>query len=78
MKHIQVFGPGCPKCSKLAQDVEKAAKELGIDYNLEKVTDINIMTGYGIMTTPALAVDGKVKFSGKVPSFDELKKIIKE
>jgi len=76
MKMIQVFGPGCPKCKKLAEDAEKAAKELGIEYQLEKVTDINVMTGYGIMTTPALAVDGQVKITGRCPSVKELKDII--
>lgn len=76
MKFIQVFGPGCPKCKKLAEDAEKAAKELGIEYQIEKITDINVMTGYGIMSTPALAVDGKVKFCGKCPSVQELKEII--
>ena len=76
MKKIQILGTGCPKCKKLSENAEAAAKELGIEYELEKITKINDIMKFGVMVTPALAVDGIVKFSGKVPSMDELKSII--
>lgn len=76
MKEILVLGPGCPKCEKLKNDVEAAAKELGIEYELTKIADINEMMKHGVMSTPALVVDGEVKVVGKVPSVDELKKML--
>jgi len=76
MKKLQVLGTGCPKCKKLAENAEAAAKALGIEYELEKVTDINKIMKFGVMITPALAVDGEVKTAGKVPSVDEIKSMI--
>ncbi len=76
MKKIQVLGTGCPKCKKLAENTETAAKALGIEYEIEKVTDINEIMKFGVMMTPALAVDGQVKVVGKVPSSDEIKDIL--
>ena len=76
MKTLQILGPGCGNCRRLAENTEKAAKELGIDYELEKITDLNVITGFGVMRTPALAVDGVVKISGKVPEVEEIKKLI--
>ncbi len=76
MKKLEVLGTGCPKCQKLAELTEEAAKEAGIEYELGKVTDINKIMEYGVMMTPALAVDGEVKVSGKVPTVDELKGLI--
>ena len=76
MKKIQILGPGCPKCKKLAENAETAAKDLGIEYTLEKVTDINDIMKFGVMVTPALAVDGQVKVVGKVSSPDEIKKML--
>jgi small redox-active disulfide protein 2 len=76
MKNLQVLGPGCANCKRLAENVEAAAKELGIEYKLEKVTDVRAIVQAGILRTPALAVDGKVKFYGKVPSVSELKTIL--
>ncbi len=76
MKKLQVYGTGCPKCKRLAEVAEEAAKELEIDYEMEKVTDINQIVAAGIMGTPALSVDGQVKVSGKVPSKDEMKSLI--
>jgi small redox-active disulfide protein 2 len=73
---IQILGTGCPKCKKLAEAVEAAAKELRLDYELEKVTDINRIMAMGVMMTPALAVDGTVKVMGKVPSTDEIKRVL--
>ena len=77
MKLLQVLGPGCPKCIKLAHDVETAAKELEIEYNLEKITDINVIIGFGVMTTPALFVDGVLKVSGRCPNLQEIKEMLK-
>jgi small redox-active disulfide protein 2 len=72
MKKLQILGTGCPKCRKLAELTDLAAKKLGLEYELVKVTDINEIIAFGVMMTPALAVDGQVKFSGKVPGIDEL------
>ena len=76
MKKIQILGTGCPKCKKLAEAAEQAALALGIEFELEKVTDLNDIMSFGVMMTPALAVDGVVKASGKVPSPEELKEIL--
>jgi small redox-active disulfide protein 2 len=76
MKTLQILGTGCAKCRKLAEATEEAAKNLGIDYELEKVTDITAIMSFGVMMTPALAVDGKVRLSGRIPSADELRKIL--
>jgi small redox-active disulfide protein 2 len=74
MKKLQILGTGCPKCKKLAENAEAAAKDLGIEYSLEKVTQINEIMKFGVMMTPALAIDGQVKSIGKVVSPDEIKK----
>jgi small redox-active disulfide protein 2 len=76
MKKLQILGTGCPKCKMLAELTETAAKDLGIEYEIEKVTDINDIMKFGVMMTPALAVDGQVKVVGKVPSPDEIKKML--
>jgi len=76
MKKIQILGTGCPKCKKLAENAEVAAKELGIEYSIEKVTEINKIMKFGVMVTPALAIDGQVKTVGKVVSPDEIKKML--
>ena len=76
MKKIQILGTGCPKCKKLAENAEAAAKELGIEFEIEKVTDINEIMKFGVMMTPALAVDGEVKVVGKVPSPDEINRML--
>ena len=73
VKKIQILGTGCPKCRKLAENAEAAAKELGIDYEIEKITDINDMIKFGVMMTPALVIDDEVKAVGKVPEVDEIK-----
>jgi small redox-active disulfide protein 2 len=77
MKKIQILGTGCPKCKKLAENAEAAAKELGIEFEIEKVTGINDIMKFGVMMTPALAVDGEVKVVGKVPSTDEINQMLK-
>lgn len=76
MKKLQVLGTGCPKCKKLAENTEAAAKAMGIEYAIEKVTDINEIMKFGVMMTPALAVDGVVKVVGKVPDPDAIKAMI--
>ncbi len=76
MKKIQILGSGCPKCKQLAENAETAAQDLGIEYELEKVTDIDDILSFGIMMTPGLAVDGEVKVVGKVFSPDEIKALI--
>jgi small redox-active disulfide protein 2 len=76
MKLLQVLGTGCPKCKKLTENTEAAAKALGIEYHLEKVTDITKIMAFGVMMTPALAVDGQVKLVGKVPSQEEIQKLL--
>lgn len=76
MKKLQILGTGCPKCKKLTENTEAAAKALGIEYVLEKVTGINDIMKFGVMITPALVVDGQVKVAGRVPSPDDLKKML--
>jgi small redox-active disulfide protein 2 len=73
---LQVLGTGCAKCNALTMATEKAAQTLGLQYELEKVTDLNRIMSFGVMMTPALVVDGKVKVSGKVPSVADLKKLL--
>jgi small redox-active disulfide protein 2 len=73
---LQILGTGCAKCNALAQATEQAAQALGLPYELEKVTDLNQIMSFGVMMTPALVVDGKVKVSGKVPNVNELKTLL--
>ncbi len=74
---IQILGTGCAKCQQLAENTKAAARELGIDFELEKVTDILKIIEYGVMATPALAVDGKVKLVGKVASPAEIRELLR-
>jgi len=76
MVKIQILGTGCPKCKKLTENAEKAARELGTEYEIVKVTDINKIMKFGVMMTPALAFENEVKSVGKVLSVEEIKKII--
>jgi small redox-active disulfide protein 2 len=73
---IQILGTGCPKCKKLAEAAEAAARELGVQYELEKVTDIDRIMEFGVMMTPALAVDGNVLLVGKVGAVEEIKQLL--
>ena len=73
---IQILGTGCPKCKKLAENAEAAAKALGVDCEIEKVTDVKEIIKFGVMMTPALAVDGEVKVAGKVPGVEEIKAML--
>jgi small redox-active disulfide protein 2 len=76
MKKIVVLGPGCPRCESLANVTKQAADQLGIEYELEKLTDIKQFPSYGLMMTPGLVVDGELKVQGKVPSLDEIKTML--
>ena len=76
MTKLQVLGPGCPNCDKLAAITELIAVEIGLDFELEKVTKIDEITAFGVMATPALVVNGEVKVSGRLPSPDEVKEMI--
>ncbi len=76
MKKIQILGTGCSKCEKLAELAMQAANEIGIEYEIIKVKDINEIVNMGVMTTPALAVNDEVKIAGKVPSVEEIKKYL--
>lgn len=73
---IQILGSGCAKCKKLAETMENAAKELEVSYEIEKVTDIMKIMDFGVMSTPGLAIDGKVVMAGKIPSMDEAKRLL--
>jgi small redox-active disulfide protein 2 len=76
VKKIQILGTGCPKCRKLTENAEAAAKALGIHYSIVKVTDINEILKFGVMMTPALAIDGEVKSVGKVLMAEEIRKLL--
>lgn len=76
MKLVQVLGPGCAKCEKLRQNAEQAVKQSSVEATVEKITDINQITSFGVMMTPALAVDGVVRIVGKVASPDEIAKLL--
>ena len=76
MIKIQIYGTGCPKCVQLAQHAETAAQALGLEYEVEKVTDINAIIGFGVLSTPALIVDGTIKVSGRVPTVAQLKEML--
>jgi small redox-active disulfide protein 2 len=73
---IQILGTGCPKCKKLEENARSAVLELGLDVEVEKVSEINEIMSFGVMITPSLAVDGNVKSSGKVLSVEEIKGLL--
>jgi len=77
MKKIQILGTGCAKCQKLAAVADEAARALGVPYDLQKVTDLKQIMSFQVMSTPALVVDGKVKLSGRVPTVEEAKQLIR-
>ena len=77
MKKIQVLGTGCPKCKKLEEHTRQAASEAGVPFELEKVTDIQKIIAFGVMSTPALVIDGQIKVTGRVPPPDEIKEMLK-
>lgn len=73
---LQILGTGCAKCKALHANAEAAVKALGIEAEIEKVEDIQEIIKFGVMMTPALAIDGKVKVAGKVASADEIRKLL--
>ena len=75
---IQILGTGCPKCKKTYENADQALNDLGTCADLEKVEDLKAIMEFGVMLTPAVAIDGEVKVTGKVPSVEELKKLILE
>ena len=77
MTLVQILGTGCAKCEKLKKNVEQAIQELGVEAQVEKVTDITKITNFGVMMTPALAVNGQVKVVGKVATPEEIKAFLK-
>ncbi len=77
MRKLQILGTGCAKCRLLTEHVEQAARELGIDYTLEKVTGIQDIAAFGVVATPALVVDGEITVSGRVPTAESLKALLR-
>jgi len=77
MKKLQILGTGCAKCQKLADATKQAADNLGLEYEIEKVSDINQIMAFRVMTTPALAVDGQVVVAGKVPAVAQLENLLR-
>ena len=73
---LHVLGAGCDKCNRLAESTRAAATELGLDFELEKITDMLRYAEFGVMVTPALVIDGKVAVTGRVPSVGELKTML--
>lgn len=71
---IKILGSGCANCRKMEENAKKAVEELGIDATVEKVEDFKSILGYGVMKTPALVVDEKVKIMGRVATVEEIKK----
>jgi small redox-active disulfide protein 2 len=76
MIKIQILGTGCPTCQKLTELTKQAADELGLEYEIEKITDITKIIEMGVIKTPGIAVDGVVKISGKLPSIEEIKELL--
>jgi len=72
MMDIKVCGPGCPKCQEAERLVKEAVAESGVEATIEKVTDFNIIAGFGVFSTPAVVIDGQVKCVGKVPTIKEV------
>jgi small redox-active disulfide protein 2 len=73
---IEILGMGCPKCKKLYENAQVAVKETNVQADVVKVEDIQKITDYGLMSTPAIAIDGEVKAAGRIPTPDEIKKWI--
>ncbi|MFH1066756.1 MAG: thioredoxin family protein [bacterium] len=73
---IEILGMGCPKCNRLFADVEAVVKEVNLKAEISKVADIDKITEYGVMMTPALVVNGKVVAAGKIPSKEEIRKFV--
>ena len=77
MKKLQILGTGCPSCRRLTALTEEAARNLGLQVEIEKVEDVDAIVEMGVLRTPALAVDGTVRSSGRVPSVEEVEEILR-
>ncbi|WOT04712.1 thioredoxin family protein [Shewanella youngdeokensis] len=75
---IEILGSGCKKCTNLATDVETVAKRLAIDFEIEKVSDMGAILEYGVMSTPAIVINGKVITAGTVPSHTEIEQLLSQ
>jgi small redox-active disulfide protein 2 len=75
---IKILGPGCPKCKQTEEIVKQAIAEEGIAANIEKVTDVMKIAGYGVFGTPAVIIDSEVKSVGKIPRKEDIKTWIKK
>jgi len=75
---IKVLGPGCPKCGEVEKRVKNVLAELTFAADVEKITDINKMMSFGILATPGLVINGKVKSAGRIPRIEEIKAWIQE
>jgi small redox-active disulfide protein 2 len=78
MMKIQILGTGCPKCSKTYERVEEAVRDAGVEAEVEKVQELKAIMEFGVMVTPAVVVDGRVRVAGKIPSVEEIKVILRE
>jgi small redox-active disulfide protein 2 len=76
MTLVQILGPGCARCEALHKNAAEAVRQLGLDAQVEKITDLNTILGFGVMMTPALAINGEVKLQGKVASVAEIKELL--
>ena len=76
MKQLLILGTGCSRCAKLYEVTEQAAKETGVSYGMSKVTDLKQIMAFGVMATPALVIDGSLKLAGRVPSVEEVKRML--
>ena len=76
MKKLQILGTGCAKCQSLTHNAETAAKALGIPYELEKITELPAIMKFGVMSTPALVIDGVVKSQGRLLTADQIKVLL--
>ncbi len=70
---IKILGPGCPRCEQVHKAVMEAVRETGVEASVEKVTDTMQIASYGVLGTPAIVIDGKVKSAGKIPTKDQVK-----
>ena len=76
MKRIQILGTGCAKCAKLKENAETAVRESGVEATVEKIEDINQITSFGVLMTPALAIDGEVKLVGRVATPEQIRQLL--
>ncbi len=76
MRNIKILGTGCAKCNMLYDNVKKVADSIEIEYELEKILDINEIVNFGVMMTPGLVIDGQVKASGRIPKDEEIKEML--